>query len=316
MYVFLFHRCNLKFNNTHELRDWVIFVKTIEKQNLSLAARELGVSVSTVSKAISRLEGYVKTMLIKRDARNFEITSAGHLAYSKAKNLTESFQSLLVELMNPELLIQGEIKFSVPSLVCQLLANHWVSEYVTKNHMARIEIKSRGFVEFEHDVKNFDHIALHYGKIQRTELIHRELKPVEIISCASPKYIKENNFLDRPDNIKGHTLLMMSNFNSKDDMTFSKLDNVITLNKNHAPSIISNDYLALFNLLIEGKGLLLDTPKWLVHTHINDGSLVRIIPDWKIDNIPVYLVWMHRTYYSPLFLDFISFVEEKWNNHV
>lgn len=316
MYVFLVHRCNLKFNNTHELRDWVIFVKTIEKQNLSLAARELGVSVSTVSKAISRLEGYVNTMLIKRDARNFEITSAGHIAYSKAKNLTESYQSLLAELMNPELSIQGEVKFSAPSIVCQLLANHWISEYVTKNPMVKIEIKSRELFEFDYNLKNFDHVALNYGKIQRPELIHRELKSVEVISCASPKYIKENNFLDRPDNIDGHTLLMMKNFNSKNDLNFSKLNNVITLNKNHAPSIISNDYLALFNLLIEGKGLLLDTPKWLVLTYINDGTLVRIIPDWRIDNIPVYLVWMHRTYYSPLFLDFISFIEEKWNNHV
>ncbi len=306
----------MKFNNTHELRDWVIFIKTIEKQNLSLAAHELGISVSTVSKAISRLEGYVKTMLIKRDSRNFEITSAGHIAYSKAKNLTESFQLLLSELINLELLIQGEIKFSAPSIVCQLLANHWTSEYVTKNPKVRIEIKSRELFEFDHDVKNFDHIALHFGKTQRPELIHRELKPVEIISCASPEYIIKNNFIDRPDDIKGHTLLMMSKFNDKEDMTFSKLNNVITLNKNHAPCIISNDYLALFNLLIEGKGLLLDTPRWLVQTHIQDGSLVRIIPDWKIDNIPVYLVWMHRTYYSPLFLDFISFVEKKWNEHV
>jgi DNA-binding transcriptional LysR family regulator len=304
----------LKYNNTRELRDWVIFIKTIEKANLSLAARELGVSVSTVSKAISRLEDYVQTMLIKRDARNFEITSAGHIAYSKAKNITESFQSLLSELQNPELLIQGDIKFSVPSVVCQLLANHWTSEYIIKNPMARVEIKSQELFEFNHDVKNFDHVALQYGNIQRPELVHRELNSVELISCASPEYINKFNMLDRPDSFEGHTLLMVDNCNLKDNMIFTKGDETISLDKNHKPSIKSNDFLALFNLLLEGKGLLLGTPKWLALTHIRNGELVQIIPDWKLANIPVYLVWMHRPYYSPLFLDFINYVEKKWNN--
>lgn len=304
----------MKYNNTRELRDWVIFIKTIEKANLSLAARELGVSVSTVSKAISRLEDYVQTMLIKRDARNFEITSAGHIAYSKAKNITESFQSLLSELQNPELLIQGDIQFSVPSVVCQLLANHWTSEYIIKNPMARVEIKSQELFEFNHDVKNFDHVALQYGNIQRPELVHRELSSVELISCASPEYIKKFNIFDRPDNFEGHTLLMVDNCNQKDNMIFSKGDETVSLDKNHKPAIKSNDFLALFNLLLEGKGLLLGTPKWLALTHIRDGKLVQIIPDWKLDKIPVYLVWMHRPYYSPLFLDFINYVEKKWNN--
>ena len=133
------------------------------------------------------------------------------------------------ELQNPELLIQGDIKFSVPSVVCQLLANHWTSEYIIKNPMARVEIKSQELFEFNHDVKNFDHVALQYGNIQRPELVHRELSSVELISCASPEYIKKFNTLDRPDNFEGHTLLMVDNCNLKDNMIFSKGDETVSL---------------------------------------------------------------------------------------
>ncbi len=42
--------------NNRGMRDWMIFIKVAEVGNLSRAARELDISISAVSKSLSRLE--------------------------------------------------------------------------------------------------------------------------------------------------------------------------------------------------------------------------------------------------------------------
>ncbi len=43
-------------------------------------------------------------------------------------------------------------------------------------------------------------------------------------------------------------------------------------------------------------------------------NLEIILPEWRVPDLPIYLVWRHRQYYSPLFQRFLSFIEDKWNN--
>ncbi|EJF7691848.1 LysR family transcriptional regulator, partial [Escherichia coli] len=87
--------------NNSGMRDWVVFIKVAEVGNLSKAAQELNISISAVSKSLSRLENYINVTLLRRDSRHLELTDAGQKAYVKIKYITSSFQSLLDELRNP-----------------------------------------------------------------------------------------------------------------------------------------------------------------------------------------------------------------------
>lgn len=46
--------------NNRGMRDWMIFIKVAEVGNLSRAARELDISISAVSKSLSRLENSIE----------------------------------------------------------------------------------------------------------------------------------------------------------------------------------------------------------------------------------------------------------------
>ncbi|MEA1395589.1 LysR family transcriptional regulator, partial [Salmonella enterica] len=101
--------------NNRGMRDWMIFIKVAEVGNLSRAARELDISISAVSKSLSRLENSIEVTLLRRDAHHLELTGAGQTAYASMKRITSSFQSLLDELRNPDKIIRGSIKFSAPA---------------------------------------------------------------------------------------------------------------------------------------------------------------------------------------------------------
>ncbi|EFB3134590.1 LysR family transcriptional regulator, partial [Escherichia coli] len=96
--------------NNRGMRDWMIFIKVAEVGNLSRAARELDISISAVSKSLSRLENSIEVTLLRRDSHHLELTGAGQTAYASMKKITSSFQSLLDELQNPDKIIRGSIK--------------------------------------------------------------------------------------------------------------------------------------------------------------------------------------------------------------
>ncbi|ELW4288904.1 hypothetical protein SH657_004560 [Salmonella enterica] len=77
---------------------------------------------------------------------------------------------------------------------------------------------------------------------------------------------------------------------------------------------VTNNLLSVLNLVLEGKGINLMTPAWLATKYLKNNELEIILPEWRVPDLPIYLVWRHRQYYSPLFQRFLSFIEDKWNN--
>ena len=65
------------------------FVKIAELGNISLAAKALLIAQPSLSKQIQTLEKDFGTALLKRNARNVELTTAGEIFYHKAKLICE-----------------------------------------------------------------------------------------------------------------------------------------------------------------------------------------------------------------------------------
>ena len=60
-----------------DLGDLKVFVQVVSAQNMSQAARALGLSAAAVSKRIRRLEGEIGVRLLQRTTRTVSITPAG-----------------------------------------------------------------------------------------------------------------------------------------------------------------------------------------------------------------------------------------------
>jgi DNA-binding transcriptional LysR family regulator len=75
-----------------DLNDLRVFVRVVDRGGFAVAARELGVPTSTVSRTIARLEASTGTRLLHRTPRSVHATSEGRAIYASVSEAVGSLE--------------------------------------------------------------------------------------------------------------------------------------------------------------------------------------------------------------------------------
>ena len=70
-----------------------VFVQIADAGNLSAAGRQLGLSLTSVSRQLMALEEMLGTTLVERTTRHLSLTESGRLYYERAKQILEEVGS-------------------------------------------------------------------------------------------------------------------------------------------------------------------------------------------------------------------------------
>lgn len=292
--------------------DWIIYVKVVELKSFSLAARELNLSVATVSKTISKLEDTFSTRLISRNAHRFEITGAGEMAYESALEMCETYHNLLGG-MNDKNDIKGELRLSAPGNMCNSVISDWIIEYTEQHPEAKIHLLSREAGSFTSDSPEFDDLVIKSGYLDSPDLIHKSLNPVEFGLYASRGYLDMSPSLAEPEDLNQHHLLRLNHTLMRSPLKFSTAGIEKKCCISGSREFYTNNIFSLLHMAKKNKGICIAVPCWEVRNSPACATLARVLADWALAPIPAYLVWRYRKQYSFLFRDFSSFLEKKWN---
>ena len=232
-----------------KLNDWKAFINVVETGGFSQAALKMGISVSSVSKQVMRLEEGVKTQLLNRDTHSLELTEAGKMAYESVTTIIDMMDDLVFRLRNPSRIIEGTIKLTAPAMVCAFLANYWVDEYTEKNKNTTICLESRDSSLFTKESSAFDHLVLKSGLIGNEDLIHRELSPLKLSLCASRSYLAKEGTPSHPRELHNHHLLSLYHHGFPEKITFIKNDEEYSFDVEDKSRFTTDSLLGNFNLM-------------------------------------------------------------------
>jgi DNA-binding transcriptional LysR family regulator len=188
-----------------ELRDIKIFIRVAEDGDFSAASRNLAITPSGVSKAITRLERSLNVQLLSRTSRASKLTAEGAIFLGAARNIIEAAREAeSVVSAEPS----GTLRIrSIPTFaVCQLAP--YVPDFQRRFPKLRLE-----FLLTNERLATLDDgadIAFALGSLESSALVARKMGSTRWIVCAAPAYLAAHGLPRTAGELAEHQCLNLS----------------------------------------------------------------------------------------------------------
>lgn len=167
-----------------------LFVNAVDHGGFAAAANHLGLSASTVSKAIARLEDNLNIKLFHRSTRQVHLTDAGSRYLVTVRRIALELEQCEQELEQTNDLPCGKVKVNLPVSYGRLYVIPLLRGFTKLYPDIELEIS---FNDSYVDIldQGID-LTIRTGKIDDQRLVARKLSPIDLILCAAPDYIESN----------------------------------------------------------------------------------------------------------------------------
>ena len=269
-----------------DLEAWAIFAKVADAGSFARAAAELSLSQATVSKAMTRLETRMKTMLFHRTSRNMTLTESGYAALERAARILEEGEALEAEVMEQSNSLRGLIRLSAPMSFGIARLAPVLPEFMQAHPDVSLDVQ---FDDKQVDVvaERFD-LAVRIANLVDSSLLARRLCRVRLLLVGSPAYFERHGRPRHPTDLAHHRALQYAYLRSGMTWRFRHDDHGEVVQP-MPTSLQVNNAEALAPALLAGHGLALQ-PEFLVWSELASGALETVMCDWKVDPIALHIV--------------------------
>lgn len=273
---------------TIDLREVEAFVKVVEAQSFTAAARLLGVPKSSVSRAVTRLEDELGTTLLTRTTRKLALTDHGQRYLQSARDalqiLTEARDSLADDGAEP----RGTVRITAaPDPSGRLLAEP-LAEFTKRYPLIHVDVlfTSRRVDLIEEGVD----LALRAGKLDDATLVGRKIGTSAHILVAAPGYLAQRGTPRRLHDLTRHACLLYRAARGRQRWTFTRMGRTPRTESVEVGGPISADELSILVQLVKrGAGIAL-LPQLACEEALQAGELVRVLPAYQQQGNALYLV--------------------------
>lgn len=263
-----------------------MFAKVAEEGSFAAAARVMGVSVPTVSRAVARLEERLGGRLFNRTSRQVALTEFGQSMAAKASEIYRQAEE--VESEAHELAVQprGLVRLAVP----MSFGLRWIAPLLPE--------LIRQFPELSVDLhlsdasvdviaEGFD-AALRIAALPDSSLVARRLCAVTQFLVAAPSYVARFGAPEHPKALTSRPCFSYAYRARSQVWRFTHTSGVHEDIVPNGPLRVTNSD-ALLPPLLEGLGIA-ELPEFIAAEYLRDGRLVRLLDEWSMTQGGLYFV--------------------------
>lgn len=266
-----------------------LFVATIDAGSLSGAARNAGISLSTVSRHLTALEERLGTRLVVRTTRALALTEAGRNYYERAKQLLAEIDDLETSLTTDASSPSGQLTVSAPTLFGRVFILPILSDFIVRHPKVTLDtlLLDRPVNLVEDGID----IAIRISDLDDSSLIARRLGNLRWVISAAPDYLEARGTPKKPTDLAEHDCLLFNQGNKAP--LWPMLVNGRPEQVRIPARVNSNTLDGVIAAALAGAGLVY-APAWSVADHVADGRLKVVMRDCELPPRPINAVFTHN----------------------
>jgi DNA-binding transcriptional LysR family regulator len=284
-----------------------VFVKIADAGNLSAAGRQLGLSLTSVSRQLIALEEVLGTTLVERTTRHLSLTESGRLYYERAKQILEEVAEMEGGLTMQTGIASGRLHVSAPSLLGRLQLAPLLPDFLAEQTRVSIDL-----MLVDRPVRLADEgidVALRVGPLEDSGLIARKLDDIQLVVCAAPDYLRRRGEPATPDDLLEHDCLGFGDVPGVAEWSFQ--DGAARRSLRIPTRLCANDLDTLVRAALAGAGFV-RVPSWQVAHCVADGRLRIVLAAYQRPPTPLSILTLRTRLLLPKVRAFADFLQQHW----
>lgn len=264
------------------------FARVVDEGSFSRAAERLGVSKSTISKQVARLEDRLGTRLLNRSTRRLALTEAGTRLYERCQRIIAEAEAAEAEAGSLQTEPSGLLRVSTGVSFGQLHLARCLPALLERHPGLSVELvlndRVVDLVEEGYDV------ALRIGDLADSALIARRLSPVRRVLAAAPSYLARRGTPALPRDLaaQGHDCLGYSYSAGGCEWVLHGPDGAHR--HRFKPRVLANNGDSLAAMAAAGLGIV-QMPTFILDRGLRSGALAVVLPEFEPPPISLYAVY-------------------------
>ncbi|WP_070967832.1 LysR family transcriptional regulator [Vibrio sonorensis] len=283
------------------LSSMVVFARVVETMSFTEAAKSLQLSKSSVSREITQLETRLGVQLLIRSTRKITVTDVGFGYYQHCSGVlnevkkAEKFVQHLHEEPVGNLRVVAPVNFGCECVVPVL------NQMVKSNIHTQVEVD---LTDRPVDMEETQfHIAIVTSNGTPDHPYATHLTDISWGLYATPHYLSRFQNIDSPEDLPRYDYILFGGRAHTTSLPFRK--NKQKMDIEVRSRFRANNSVAVLNSALAGTGIAY-LPDYITQKALHTGELVRLLPEWTMDILKVWVLYKKEQALSPRIRSFIE----------
>jgi DNA-binding transcriptional LysR family regulator len=276
-------------------------VRIVEAGSLSAAAAQLGTTQPTVSRRLQALERMLGAKLLQRSTHAMQLTEEGQRCFAHAKELLQNWDAFEADLRGSTDVPEGTLRVVVPHAMGQQQLVGPLADYLQRHPRVAVEWllhdRTPDFIADGIDC------AIHVGAVDDPSVVAVKLAEIPRIVVAAPAVLGDAALPAHAAELAALPWLALRTF-YRNDITLRHTDGTqqrLAL----TPRMSTDSLYALRSAALLGLGVCVAS-SWAVAEDVAQGRLLHLLPAWRAEPLPIYLVYPYAHFYPAKLRRFVD----------
>lgn len=258
------------------------FAHVVENGGFTGAARRLGLSVSAVTKHVSRLEAELGAQLLVRTTRRIAITEFGRDYYASCRKIFSEIDNVENALRQSQEQVRGKVSLLCPAFFARVNLLPRLREFYARYPEIELDITLGD--RYADLIESGMNLAVVVGELKDSQFASRPLTRGPKVLCATPEYLHRHGTPKRIDDVMSHNCLV-----SRTSL-WQFRENGRTVEVAVKGNLVVHSGDALREATLLGLGLA-QTNWWLFRQDIAAGTLVECLRKNRVPGLSMSVVY-------------------------